>query len=194
MILQDGPYDLDHRSVFNAAGNHMESKDYRKAMRFYQIYVNLEDNSEDERFISYLRIGMCMSFIGSRHEDIVLEVQKAINVCPDRAEPYFFLGKECNKCGKYDDAYRYLHLAKSMNLNAEKKRRFVDKYSYGKYVNEELSVACFWTNRGGEGYMLLTDVINEKDDDFFMLHMERLERSKKDFETTFPFTQLLAWF
>jgi hypothetical protein len=54
-------------------------------------------------------------------------------------------------------------------------------YSYGKYVNDELSVACYWTNRGKEGYKLVNEIVNDSDP-YFENHKERLNKNKEFFE------------
>jgi hypothetical protein len=55
---------------------------------------------------------------------------------------------------------------------------FVDERAYGKNIYDELSVACFWTNRYTEGVVYLDQII---EDDNFADNRERLLVNKKHF-------------
>jgi tetratricopeptide (TPR) repeat protein len=96
---------------------------------------------------------------------IVDEMNKAIEISPDRAEPYFYLGTYLNKIGNHELAYDYLKKAKDISLKYAQSKYllFVTSNCYGKYVNDELSVACFWTNRVEEGVKLINQIINDPD-------------------------------
>jgi tetratricopeptide (TPR) repeat protein len=107
-------------------------------------------------------------------------MEKAILIFPDRAEPLYNLGVYCNKIGEHNLAYKYLTRALSIDINKvkEKYRLFVDEQSYGKYVYDELSVACFWTDRYNEGLEYLLQII---DDETFSHHKERLLQNRQHF-------------
>ena len=51
---------------------------------------------------------------------------------------------------------------------------FIDDTSYNNYINDELSVSCYWTERYDEGLFLLSQIIN---DPIFGQHKERLEKN-----------------
>ena len=51
---------------------------------------------------------------------------------------------------------------------------FVLKSAYGKYILDELSISCFWTNRLHEGKKYLLEIIN---DDDFLHHKDRLVKN-----------------
>jgi len=85
-------------------------------------------------------------------------------------------------------AYKYLNEAKSKNIEKvlETYRLFVNKFVYGKYVNDELSVACYWTNRGKEGFKLLNEILDD-DDCRFAEHKDRFETNKTHFINKYKF-------
>jgi hypothetical protein len=68
----------------------------------------------------------------------------------------------------------------------EKYILFINKYNYGKYVNDELSVACYWTDRGIEGFSLLNEIINDEE---YEIHRERLEANKRYYIEKFGFIE-----
>ena len=40
---------------------------------------------------------------------------------------------------------------------------FVRKHNYGKYVNDELAVACYWTKRYQDGIVLIQEIVDDPD-------------------------------
>jgi tetratricopeptide (TPR) repeat protein len=113
-------------------------------------------------------------------ENIVEEMEKAMSIFPDRAEPLYSLGAYCNKIGEHNLAYKYLIRALPIDINKVKEKYilFVDEQCYGKYVYDELSVACFWTERYNEGLQHLLQII---DDETFSHHKERLLENRQHF-------------
>jgi hypothetical protein len=53
---------------------------------------------------------------------------------------------------------------------------FVNRFNYGKYINDELAVSCYWTKRYTEGLELIDEIINET---YFIHHKHRLEINKQ---------------
>jgi tetratricopeptide (TPR) repeat protein len=90
---------------------------------------------------------------------------KAIQIFPDRAEPYFNLGLYFNQIGNFKKGYTYLKEAKSKNIDIVKQKYilFINERCYNKFVNDELSVACYWTDKKEEGIKLITKIIDDKD-------------------------------
>ena len=91
-------------------------------------------------------------------ENIVEEMEKAISIFPDRAEPLYSLGAYCNKIGEHNLAYKYLTRALPIDINKVKEKYilFVDEQSYGKYVYDAngLPITLF-----PPGYSLLISVL-----------------------------------
>ena len=116
---------------------------------------------------------------------IKYHLQKAIDIFPDRAEPYFILGKYYNNKSNRELGYMYLKEAKNKDFNVVSKKYvlFVKKMSYGKYINDELALACFWTGKGTEGFSLLNEIIDDPD---FENHKERLLKNKEHFLNKYP--------
>jgi tetratricopeptide (TPR) repeat protein len=127
-----------------------------------------------------MRISKSMMVLGYDLSDIVNEMEKAINIFNDRAEPYYHLGKHCNVVGNFDLGYKYLKKAANQKLDEVKKKYilFVEEYIYGNFIYDELSVSCFWTNRFEEGLNYLSQII---DDPKFVNEKERLLKNKDFF-------------
>jgi hypothetical protein len=96
------------------------------------------------------------------------------------------MGKYYNDNSILDKGYTYLKRAFECNYETVFKKYllFINSYNYGKYVKDELSVSCFWTNRGEEGYKLLNDII---DDDEFIEQRERLLKNKEHYKKKYNY-------
>ena len=107
-------------------------------------------------------------------------MDKAIEIFPDRSEPYVHLGRYLNQKGQHELAYKYLKQATRNNIaNAKTKYvLFVNQYCYGKYINDELSVACYWTGKFEEGLNYLKQIINDPE---FESQQERLNTNLQHF-------------
>ena len=91
--LYEDPYDLNYRSVFYTAQSYFDSKNYKEAIQWYTLYTKLKGTWAEELFESTLRIGKCMIILKFDEIKINTQLHKAIDIFPDRAEPYFLLGK-----------------------------------------------------------------------------------------------------
>ena len=183
--LYDDPHDLTNRSVFYTGQSYMDSGYFKEAIQWYRLYTKLKDTWIEEEFESYLRIGRCMIELKLNEENIKLELNKAIELLPDRAEAYYCLGKYYNDNLRTDLGYIYLKEAKKKNYDEISKKYilFINKYNYGKYINDELSVACYWTNNGEEGFQLLNEILNDVE----FNNNERLLKNKEYFIEKFNF-------
>lgn len=114
--------------------------------------------------------------MGKPIEAIVHEMEKAIALFPDRAEPYYYLGVHMNWSGDFAKGYEYLKEAQKKDLLTVKSKYilFVKENCYGKSINDELSVSCFWTERFMEGIDLINEII---DDPAFEWAKERISNN-----------------
>jgi glycosyltransferase involved in cell wall biosynthesis len=185
--LYDDPHGLMSRSVFYTAQSYMDAGCYKEAIQWCTLYTQLKNTWIEEVFESTMRIGSCMIRLNFEEEKIKAQFHKAMEIFPDRAEPYCLLGKYFNDKSKCDLGYYYLSEAMKKNLTEVSKKYilFVNSYTYGKYLKDELSVSCFWTNRFEEGLRLVNEIIDDED---FKHHKERLLENKKHFENKMKMT------
>lgn len=183
--LYEDPHGLMYRSVFYTGQSYMDCNHYKEAIQWYTLYIHLIDAWSEERFEAYMRIAKCMMHLDFPTEKIKYHLEKAIELFPDRAEPNYILGKYYNSKSICDLGYGYLRAAYEKNIDEVSKKYvlFVNKYMYGKHLCDELSVACFWTNRGQEGYDFLMKIIDDPD---FEHTRERLLQNKQHFLNRYP--------
>ena len=179
-LLSD-PDDLNSRSAFYTGQSYQDYGMLEEAIKWYKLYTKLNVTWFEEIFECNMRIAYCMMKLNYKLSDIESQMSLAINTEPDRAEPYYFMGKHCNEIGEYEKAYNYLRAAKSSEYKSvkEKYRLFIQETMYGIYNNDELSVACFWTDRFDEGYKYLLEILN---DERFSSSKDRLLTNQKHFQ------------
>jgi glycosyltransferase involved in cell wall biosynthesis len=179
-LLSD-PDNLNSRSVFYAAQSYQDSGMYEEAIKWYRLYTKLNNGWIEEIFESHMRIAICMMKLNYDLSEIEREMSIAIDLCADRAEPNFHIGKHCNQIGEFEKGYSYFKTAKTKNINNVKEKYvlFIQENMYGDYNNDELSVSCFWTKRFKEGYQYLLGILN---DNRFENEKERLLTNQKHFQ------------
>lgn len=178
--LVDDPDGLNMRSVFYTAQSFMDSDMPEEGLRWNTLYLKMNGGWIEEKFEAQMRVSLCMMRLNYSHDRIIEEMNKAIAIFPDRAEPYYHIGAFCNRIGRHDEAYKYLTKVLSCDINKIKEKYilFVDERAYGKNTYDELSVACFWTERYNEGLIYLNQII---DDNNFSSIRERLIQNKRHF-------------
>jgi Rps23 Pro-64 3,4-dihydroxylase Tpa1-like proline 4-hydroxylase/glycosyltransferase involved in cell wall biosynthesis len=179
-LLSD-PDNLNSRSAFYTGQSYQDYGMLEEAIKWYKLYTKLDVTWFEEIFECNMRIAYCMMKLNYKLSDIESQMSLAINIEPDRAEPYYFMGKHCNEIGEYEKAYNYLRAAKSRDYKSvkEKYRLFIQETMYGIYNNDELSVACFWSDRFDEGYKYLLEILN---DERFSSSKDRLLTNQKHFQ------------
>ena len=179
-LLSD-PDNLNSRSAFYTGQSYQDYGMLEEAIKWYKLYTKLDVTWFEEIFECNMRIAYCMMKLNYNLSDIESQMSLAINIEPDRAEPYYFMGKHCNEIGEYEKAYNYLRAAKSRDYKSvkEKYRLFIQETMYGIYNNDELSVSCFWSDRFDEGYKYLLEIL---DDERFSSSKDRLLTNQKHFQ------------
>ena len=175
--LIDDPYHLNARSVFYTAQSYHDSGKYEKSAQWYSLYIKLNNTWIEETFESYLKLGKIFEIIDNKNKDkIISYYENAMQIFPDRAEPYLYLGTYLNHQRSFSEAYTILKKATTISLEKakEKYRLFINERAYGKYINDELSVTCYWLGKYIEGKELLSIIINDTD---FTNHKERLDKN-----------------
>lgn len=156
------PDGIRNRSAFYTAQSWFDYGDFEKARQWYNLYLALNDTWIEERFESLMKIAMCtMAIEPEQSQRIVDEMEGAIQLFPDRAEPLMRLGRYLNSVGIHDLAYKYLKEASEKRIEDVKQKYslFIDDTCYGIYLNDELSVACYWTQRYREGIELIEQIL-----------------------------------
>ena len=163
--LINDPDELNSRSVFYTAQSYMDYGMYREALQWNRLYLKLKNVWIEEVFEAHMRSSVCLMRLDADLNEILMEMNSAINLFPDRAEPYLTLGAYLNSINKWEMGYEYLSKARTLSLDLAKSKYilFINEKAYGKYINDELSVSCYWTGRYEEGLEYLSEILNDSD-------------------------------
>ena len=134
-----------------------------EGLKWNSLYLKLKNTWIEESFEAQMRISRCYMLLKASPEKIEAEMQKAIDIFSDRSEPYYYLGTYFNSISEHYKAYRYLKTASTKDLDYVKTKYilFVNEKCYGKLVNDELSVACYWTDQVQEGISLINEILDD---------------------------------
>ena len=137
--LIDDPDELNSRSVFYTAQSYFDYNNYNKAAEWYSLYLKLKKSWIEEIFESNCRLGFCMQKL-KNNSSAINYYNKAIEIFPDRAEPYFALGEMHLKEENYAKSYNYLKIANNKKHEdvKDKYSLFIDELCYGDNVNNIL--------------------------------------------------------
>ena len=178
--LYDDPDGLNNRSCFYTAQSYMDSGQNEEALNWYCLYLKLQNTWIEERYECYLRISELLIRLKRPFEEIENQINRSIKIFPDRAEGYYILALHCNLIDMQEKAYELFMKAldKDYNEIKDKYTLFVRPRMYGKYIYDELSVSCYWTERLEEGKNYLDKIIDDPD---FQDHKERFIDNLKHF-------------
>ena len=86
-----------------------------------------------------------------------------------------------NQNKKHSESYDLLKRAKTISFEDVQKKYvlFLNKSNYGKFINDELSVSCYWLGKYTEGYTYLTEILDDPD---FENVRERLNLNETHFK------------
>jgi glycosyltransferase involved in cell wall biosynthesis len=160
--LLDDPDNLNRRSAFYTAQSYMDCGMFHESIKWNRLYLNLQNTWDEERFEAQLRVALCMINLKYETQIIIGEMGKAIEIFPDRAEPIYHLGKYLVGAGEHEKAYNYLIRGIKLEFSAVKDKYilFLNETCYGKNLYDDLSVACYWTERYQEGLSYLNQILD----------------------------------
>lgn len=174
--LYEDPYNINNRSVFYTAQSYFDFNDYINSIKWYKLYTKLKNTWNEEEFESYLRLARCRIKLEHSEKLILEEINKAIRLFVDRAEPYFIIADYYFYKKDYEKAYEYYKKCKGCDYNKSKEKYllFINFYNYGKHINDCMAVACCYSDRAVEACKLVEEII---DDDDFKDHKDRLTKN-----------------
>ncbi len=176
--LLNDPYGINSRSAFYTAQSYFDYGDFITSFKWYNLYSKLKNTWNEEVFESYLRMASCRIHLNHNDNLIENDINNAIKLFNDRAEPYVILANYFLNKKQYDKSYELFSKAKQFNYSIVKKKYklFINKFNYGKYINDHMAVCCSYINKKHEGRKLIEEII---DDDDFKDHRDRFIENLK---------------
>ena len=176
---------IDKSTLYNDACHYRQIGDLYKSIELFKMYEKeLDDSIVDtyKTYELYINLALLTSETNGSFENVSKYYNKAIQLCPDRAEPYYYFAIYCNKNQRYEKSYELLIEALNLSYDSVKhKYETVQISAYGKHLYDELSVTCYWLKKYEESKTYLLKIIN--DDDFIDLKprlISNLEQIEKE--------------
>lgn len=178
--LINDPDHLNARSVFYTAQSYKDSGRLKESAQWYILYTRLPNTWFEETFESYLNLGKLFERMKMEPNRVIEAYEKAIEVIPDRAEPYLEMGRYLNFIKQFERGADILSQGKKISLKEAKNKYklFVNERSYGKFFDDDLAVSYYWLGRYDEGKELLLNIIDDPD---FAVFKQRLDANMEHF-------------
>jgi tetratricopeptide (TPR) repeat protein len=152
-------------TLYNDALTYKQIGNLNKSIELFKMYEKELDSSDTYKtYELYINLALLACETNSSYESVSNYYDKATQVCPDRAEPYYYFAIYCNKTQQYEKSYELLQTALKMRYEDVKdKYENVQISAYGKYLYDELSVTCYWLQKYEESKSYLEKIINDND-------------------------------
>lgn len=169
--IDDNVYALYHKAVELRKTNTREA-----LVLFEKCKTLLNDTVKPEMaYEIFVNLALLVTELDGSIDIVEHYYEDALKICPDRAEPYYYLSIYCQKNSNYEKSYELLQKALLLSYEeAINKYSKVQKTAYGKYLYDNLSVACYWLKKHEEAIHLIETIIDDPD---FSNHKERLQKN-----------------
>lgn len=129
------------RHAFYAGQSFFDAGCTEKAIEWYGERVSL-GGWKEEVYYSYYRMGLAMSKLDYKWDEVASQYLRAIIVCPDRREAIYQLAKGCRMKGLYQEALRYYQIMLDIN-NPATYNLFVDCSITNDVITREMGICRF---------------------------------------------------
>jgi hypothetical protein len=159
------PDNLNSRSAFYTAQSYKDYGNLQEAANWYNLYIKLKNTWIEECYCAWTQLGSIYKQLKYSNETIENAYMSAISLISDRAEAYYLLGLHYNQTKNFTESYKTLQKAKGIPFEQTKIKYllFLNENNYGKFVNDELSVSCYWMGKFHEGKQYLSEIIDDPD-------------------------------
>lgn len=169
--INDNVHALYHKAV------ELRKTNTREALVLFEKCKTLLNNTVklELAYEIFVNLALLVTELDGSIDIVEHHYEDALKIYPDRAEPYYYLSIYCQKRSNYEKSYELLK--KALLLSYEEvinKYSKVQKNAYGKYLYDNLSVACYWLKRHDEAIHLIETIIDDPD---FSNHKERLQKN-----------------
>jgi tetratricopeptide (TPR) repeat protein len=174
---------IDNSNLYNEALKYRQNGNLNKSIELFKMSEKeLDSSDKNKTYELYINLALLTAETNGRFETVSNYYGKATQVCPDRAEPYYYFAIYCNKTQQYEKADELLKTALNLSYDDVKnKYDNVQRNAYGKHLYDELSVTCYWLKKYEESKHYLEQIIN--DDEFIDLKprlLTNLEQIEKE--------------
>jgi tetratricopeptide (TPR) repeat protein len=147
----------DSRSVFYLAQSYYDQGDAANAEKWYRRRAEM-GGWQEEVFYSLMRVGLSMEAQGFEYSRVCSAMLSAWESRPQRAEPLCHLARISRLNKFWNQAYLYSKHASQLPF-PQQDALFVDESVWRWRVQDELSIAAYWTGRFEESRTLCKELL-----------------------------------
>jgi len=166
-VYKFGKNNSDNIYILYNEACEIKNKNKYNAIQLFKKCYELINNSTKQDIIYEININLALllsEIKDVKQDEIYNYYDEALKIYPDRAEPYYYCSIYCNKINDYKKSYDLLHKALLLSYEDVKIKYASTQFSaYGKYLYDNLSIACYWLQKYEEGYYFIVQIINDPD-------------------------------
>ena len=169
--IDDNVHALYHKAV------ELRKTNVREALVLFETCKTQINNSvkPEMAYEIFVNLALLVTELDGSLDIVEHYYEDALKICPGRAEPYYYLSIYYQKRSNYEKSYELLKKALSLSYEeVNNKYSNVQKTAYGKYLYDNLSVACYWLKKHDEAIHLIETIIDDPD---FSNYKERLQKN-----------------
>jgi glycosyltransferase involved in cell wall biosynthesis len=148
------------RYTFYLARSYRDVGDVAKALEYYLKRADL-GYWEEEVYLSLLNAGLMLETLGGREEEILAVYDRAISVCPARAEARHAASRYCRISGNFAAGYRYAEPGVPLPMPSEGLSLNPWVYAYG--LRDELAFHAYHTGQFRVCLSVCLDILERSD-------------------------------
>jgi len=153
---------LISRYTFYLAQSYKDCGQNGKAIYWYNKRAEL-GGWDQEIYWSLYQVARLKEIMGYPEDDIIQSYMRAYEKCPSRIEALHNAIKFCRTHGRDHQAYIIGKHAKSLNVN--KSGLFVETWMIDYALDDEFSIACYWSGHYEEGLKVCEELIHKMPED-----------------------------
>lgn len=112
-LKEDGLDNFSDKMLHNLAFDHWEHREFKKAIKYYKIFVKRmmkKPNTADILYSAYIKIGTAYLSMNNPYKAIEY-MYKSSNMRKDLAEPYITLSQALAQLGRWEEAAKFAEVA-----------------------------------------------------------------------------------
>lgn len=155
----------DIYSLYNMA-NQIKLENKKLAIQIFKKCQKLITYStkNEIKYEIFINLALLVSETGGSNDEVDNFYKESLKIFSDRAEPYYYWSIYCNRTNKFEKSFELLNKALSLSYDdAVIKYPNTQYTAYGKFLFEELSIACSWLKKYNEAKILLEKMIDDPD-------------------------------
>jgi glycosyltransferase involved in cell wall biosynthesis len=156
-LLTETELGMISRYTFYLGQSLMDSKQYEKAIEAYEKRAT-QGGWDQEVYWSLYKSASMREGLNRPEDEVIQSYMKAFEVSPDRIEALHNAARFCRFKNKFNQGYIISKHARTVPVS--KTGLFLEKWMWDYGIDDEFSIACYYTNHYDEGIKVCESLLN----------------------------------